>query len=718
MNNSKSKYYFVLLLFLCGLIASAQNSKLDSLLKELKKATIDTARINLLNNISSEYLKTNPSQSVQYAQQAIGIAEISSNNIKLVVSFNRLGAAEKALGNHEKALKNYDQSLDILNKILKDNPSNNEAKTLLPDVNINKGITLSEIGEHEKALTLFLSTLKIIDELESTSANNLNKNSAYISIGNIFFDKKKFELAIEYYKKALKISEEAKNNNAVSVALGNIGIVYGAQNELDTAAFYFQKQLDLQKKIGNKTGISTALGNLGIVFTLKKNYKKALEYQFKSLDIATEMRDKRLTAYSLQNIGLTYSYLKDFANAINYLNKSIKISKEINLKQLLAENYKGISEVSISIGNYKEASNYLQQFIAINDTLFNEKNSKQITEMQTKYETEKKEQQISLLNKESEIKELSIKKQKTVIYSVIGGLLLVILFAVFIFRALNITKKQKHIISLQKEIVEQKNTELGTKNKQIADSIEYAKNIQQSILPSSEIISTLLPSSFIFYQPKDVVSGDFYWMQRVTNSANEDIVLFAVIDCTGHGVPGAFVSLMAFNFIETVVNEHKIVMPAEILNELNKEVINVLRQEGQTTSTKYGMDMAIVRWNKTTNKIIYAGARNPMYIVSNNKLTQVEANRMTIGSNPNFTFVHQELEVKKNDMLYLFTDGYADQKGGEEGKKIYYPPFRELLTNIFAKNSDEQKLIVEETFKKWKGNLEQIDDVLVMGIKI
>lgn len=711
-----TKYYFALILVLLRLTTFAQNQKLDSLLMELKNPLIDTVHIKLLNGISAEYLKTNPDKAIIYAQKAIEIAKDNNNNIKLATSLNRLGAAEKALGNHDKAIMYYNQSIEITNQLLQENPVDLEAKIALVETNINKGIVLSAIGKDEEALTIYFNTLKMMEELDNSTSNKLNKNSIFINIGTVFFNKKQLSLATEYYQKALKISEEAKNNNAIAVALGNIGIVYGSKNELDTAAIYFQKQLDLQLKIGDKNSISTALGNLGIVYTMKKNYKKALEYHFRSLDIATEMSDKRIIAYSLQNIGLTYSYLNDVEKAINYLNKSIEVSKKINLKQLLAENYKGIAEVYISSKKYEEASNYLQQFIAINDSLFNERNSKQIAEMQTKYETEKKEQQIAILHKESEIQELSMKKQKAITYSVILGLVLVVLFAIFIFRAWNITKKQKHIISLQKDVVEQKNQELFIKNKQIADSIDYAQNIQQAILPSAEKIEELLPSSFIFFEPRDVVSGDFYWLQRVTNAKNENVVLFAAIDCTGHGVPGAFVSLMAFNFLEKVVNEHGIFTPSEILNELNKEVIQVLRKKEQTSSTKYGMDMSLISWNKNTNKIIYSGARNPLYIVTDNQLTQFEANRMSIGTNSDFMFTQHEVQLHQGDMLYLFTDGYADQKGEGDGKKYYYPPFRKLLEENASKPVDEQKRVIQDTFIGWKGKSQQIDDVLVVGI--
>lgn len=711
-----TKYYFALILVLLRLTTFAQNQKLDSLLMELKNPLIDTVHIKLLNGISAEYLKTNPDKAIIYAQKAIDIAKDNNNNIKLATSLNRLGAAEKALGNHDKAIMYYNQSIEITNQLLQENPVDLEAKIALVETNINKGIVLSAIGKDEEALTIYFNTLKMMEELDNSTSNKLNKNSIFINIGTVFFNKKQLSLATEYYQKALKISEEAKNNNAIAVALGNIGIVYGSKNELDTAAIYFQKQLDLQLKIGDKNSISTALGNLGIVYTMKKNYKKALEYHFRSLDIATEMSDKRIIAYSLQNIGLTYSYLNDVEKAINYLNKSIEVSKKINLKQLLAENYKGIAEVYISSKKYEEASNYLQQFIAINDSLFNERNSKQIAEMQTKYETEKKEQQIAILHKESEIQELSMKKQKAITYSVILGLVLVVLFAIFIFRAWNITKKQKHIISLQKDVVEQKNQELFIKNKQIADSIDYAQNIQQAILPSAEKIEELLPSSFIFFEPRDVVSGDFYWLQRVTNAKNENVVLFAAIDCTGHGVPGAFVSLMAFNFLEKVVNEHGIFTPSEILNELNKEVIQVLRKKEQTSSTKYGMDMSLISWNKNTNKIIYSGARNPLYIVTDNQLTQFEANRMSIGTNSDFMFTQHEVQLHQGDMLYLFTDGYADQKGEGDGKKYYYPPFRKLLEENASKPVDEQKRVIQDTFIGWKGKSQQIDDVLVVGI--
>jgi serine phosphatase RsbU (regulator of sigma subunit) len=261
----------------------------------------------------------------------------------------------------------------------------------------------------------------------------------------------------------------------------------------------------------------------------------------------------------------------------------------------------------------------------------------------------------------------------------------------------------------QKEIIEEK-------NKHITDSIIYAKRIQEAILPAEEVFSSYLQNSFVLYKPKDIVSGDFYWIERKKNK-----ILFAVVDCTGHGVPGAFMSIIGFNGLNQIVNEYNISQPAEILNHLNKIITNTLRQRKDETKIRDGMDMSICCIDLENNKLEFAGANNPIFIVRNNEVLEVMADKHPIGNyigEDEFRFTNHNIELQSNDRIYLASDGYADQFGGPRGKKLKYNQFREILLKNKHLPMKDQKEMLNTMFEEWRGDLEQIDDVCVIGISI
>jgi ligand-binding sensor domain-containing protein/serine phosphatase RsbU (regulator of sigma subunit) len=278
----------------------------------------------------------------------------------------------------------------------------------------------------------------------------------------------------------------------------------------------------------------------------------------------------------------------------------------------------------------------------------------------------------------------------------------------------NMILEQK-VIERTEEVVKQK-TEIEKKNLVITDSIEYAKNIQQAILPSDDDITKPFKDHFILYKPKDIVSGDFYWLHEDQNRT-----VISVADCTGHGVPGAFVSLMGHNLLNDTVNEKSDLTPAQILDGLNEKILNTLKQNNEGRSAKYGMDIAMISIDKGMKNMEFAGAHNPLLLYRNNELIELKANRFSIGSfikEEDSGFTNQPFELQKGDMLYMFSDGYSDQIGGPEKKKFFAKPFRELLQSVCQLPMEDQKQKLEETIVSWRGRRDQTDDILLVGIRI
>jgi serine phosphatase RsbU (regulator of sigma subunit) len=270
-------------------------------------------------------------------------------------------------------------------------------------------------------------------------------------------------------------------------------------------------------------------------------------------------------------------------------------------------------------------------------------------------------------------------------------------------------KSRTSEVVLQKDIIERK-------NKDITDSITYAKRIQQAILPTEQVVKKLFPNSFVLYKPKDIVSGDFYWMEQV-GSQN----FFAAVDCTGHGVPGAFMSIVGYNLLNQAVNERGIYEPAKILDEMNNGLSKQLRQQGDSMTVRDGMDLSLCSFDTQTKMLQYAGANNSLWLIRNNELSIVKADKCPIGTYVGETlktFTNHSMQLHEGDLIYLFTDGYADQFGGKDGKKFKYKQLQQLILEMKDNKMHVQLQVLEKTINNWRGDLEQVDDILIVGIKV
>jgi serine phosphatase RsbU (regulator of sigma subunit) len=350
----------------------------------------------------------------------------------------------------------------------------------------------------------------------------------------------------------------------------------------------------------------------------------------------------------------------------------------------------------------------------------NEANTKKSVQAEMNYEFEQKQTaEKAEQDKKDAIVEQDRKKQEVIRNSFIAGFLLMLALAFFIFRGYRQKQKANEIITQQKEevekqktIVEQQKALVEEKNKDILDSITYAKRLQDAILPPLSIINQYLPESFVLYKPKDIVAGDFYWMERVG-----DTILIAAADCTGHGVPGALVSVVCSNALNRTVKEFKITEPGKILDKVRELVLETF--EKSESNVQDGMDISLCCLNMQTREMQWSGANNALWYIQNNELKEINPDKQPIGKTDKpAPFNTHKLQLQKGDTLYLFTDGYADQFGGEKGKKFKYKQLQQLITDNAQSIMEKQKAVLENKLNEWKGNLEQVDDVLVIGIRV
>lgn len=309
-------------------------------------------------------------------------------------------------------------------------------------------------------------------------------------------------------------------------------------------------------------------------------------------------------------------------------------------------------------------------------------------------------------------KDGTIEEQKSIIWLSILFLIIVSILGALAYRSYRLKNKANAIILAQKNEIEEQHEVLEEQHREITDSINYAKRIQDAILPPLKLVKGYMPDSFILYQPKDIVAGDFYWMEGINN-----LIIFAAADCTGHGVPGAMVSVVCHNAMNRAVKEFMLIKPNEILNKTREIVMETFEKSDEDVND--GMDIALCSINTETKKLCFSGANNGLYLVRDGELTQVKPDKQPIGNYQDAKpFTLHEFDLKKGDVLYTFSDGYPDQFGGPKGKKFMYKNFRNLLLDIHQKSMDEQHSLLHKAFEEWRGDHEQIDDVCVIGVRI
>jgi serine phosphatase RsbU (regulator of sigma subunit) len=591
-----------------------------------------------------------------------------------------------------------------------------------------------------------------------------------MGIGNIYGAQGNNKLSLEYQFKSLKIREELNDKDGISGCYNNIGVIYMELLEYDKALEYQQKSLKLKQEIGDKKGTSSNLGNIGSIYYQYGNYPLAMEYQQKAYEIRKELNNKKGIAMSLIDIGNIYEKEGKYAESVQSLLGAVKTAKEVGYKVALKSAYLGLSSVYEKLDSTKNALTYYKLFTAVKDSIFNKENSSKLIEMQARFDSERKEKEIALLtksheiqslqtkhqmyeiarqkmetehrkkeielkskelqgekikneakNKEIAIQEAEVKNQRMMRNSIGGGLLFVCVLAILLIVGLRQKHKANKSLEIKNneiaeayQIIETNRNQIAEKNKNITDSINYAKRIQQAILPSKEEMDKSFKNYFILYKPKDIVSGDFYF-----HAKRDDKVVVAVADCTGHGVPGAFMSMIGNDLLNHIIIENGITRPAEILNQLNKGVKKALKQESLASETRDGMDIAICLIDAKAKHVEFAGAVRSLYY-SSNGIQKIAGDATSIGgfTKEDYQFTNHELNLAVGDSLYIFTDGYVDQFGGEKGKKFMTKNLRNLLSEICSRDMDEQSRLLDKTLVAWKGDNEQVDDILVMGIQL
>jgi serine phosphatase RsbU (regulator of sigma subunit)/tetratricopeptide (TPR) repeat protein len=694
----------LLVLFAC-INSIAQNRRIDSLLNLIKNETADTNRVKHLHRLCMEYeLVGDFEKALEDEQRALSLAQKLKWKDGESKVYNSLGVIYTYTGNYPEALKNYFASLKACEAI--------KDKAGIASAYSNIGVVYDNQGNYPESLKNNFAALKIQEEIQDKNgiANSYN------NIANIYLVEKKYAEALKNYLSSLKIFKEISDKQGIAASYNNIGIVYEYKDDYAEALKNYFASLRIREEIQDKQGIASSYNNIGNIYNKQGKYKEAVTAQTSSLKLQEEIGDKSGMATSLVNLGIAYTKSHEIKKAEEYLNKALSISISIGSKRWIRDSYAGLAFLDSTKGNYKAAFEDHKLYVIYRDSLDNEETQRKSLQSTLQYEFDKKE--IAAKAKQDRIDALSNeekKKQQFVIYAVAGVLLLVVIFSGLLYKRFRITNKQKQIIEAKNKETEEQKQIIEEKHKEITDSINYAERIQRSFLATKELLDENLKNYFVLFQPKDVVSGDFYWASKLNNGT------FALVtaDSTGHGVPGAIMSILNISSLEKAIYEG-LTRPAEILNHTRVNIIDRLKKDGSLEGGKDGMDASLVCFDFANNKFTYAAGNNPVWVVRENNLIELAPDKMPVGKHDkdNIPFTQHEFTIQKGDVIYVLTDGLPDQFGGPKGKKFMYKQLKELLVTISVEPVNIQKQKLEQALKEWKGDLEQVDDVCLIGVRI
>lgn len=759
-NTRKFFQYFFLVV---ALPLSSQNKNIDSLTRLISKLSSEKSTIATDTSLGKSYYQlcreyiyvSSHNKADSIAHLSLRFAEKKINEYKgstrlffkkhQALYFNALGIVQSSTGNQTKALEYFGESLKISQAL-------NDKKGISSSLG-SMGNAFKDQGIYSRALESYFGALKYAEELK------LDKISAihYANIGNAYHDLGDNTKALEYYFKALNLAEKLGDKRGVAIDLGNIGRAYMYANNYNEALEFYFRSLKMAEELELKLHVSHTLANIGSLYFKKKDYPKAIEFMQKALEKAEEINDNNEIARILGGMGKVYMEQNQPEKAEPLLKKALQMSFDVNDLNLIQSHHNSLSKLYAMKKDWKNAFEHHRLFLSARDSLFNKENTQKAMRSELNFEYEKKATADSVKHlSEQKIKDAEIavqheqlKQARLRSYALFGGLALVLIFTAFVVNRFRVTHKQKLIIEqkeketkIQKEIIEEKHRE-------ITDSINYAERIQRAFLATEQLLNDNLninrnseKNYFVIFKPKDIVSGDFYWASELPNG---DFAM-ATADSTGHGVPGAIMSLLNITSLEKAVERYT--DPAEILNATRKTIIERLKKDGSAEGGKDGMDCSLLCFDFKSMTLKIATANNPVYIVRNldtdmnsflqeaqgisilkyeqnnssvdKILIEIKPDKIPVGKHDkdHQSFTTHSVKLKRGDMIYTLTDGFSDQFGGESGKKFMNKKLKDVLVSNSHLPVAEQKRHLEQTFANWIGKLEQVDDVTVIGISV
>lgn len=693
VNASNSPFQFII---------NGDSSKVDSLLK-VSSANKDLIQQVRAHNLLGAYYESVSNYSLATHHLSAALYKNQADVNEKVFSFNYLGYVYWHKSNYDSALFYHQNALDLAKK----NQLNNSN---LAFTYLMLGCDYYDLGDYIKTSEYFFESLQLYEKLNDV----VGQIQAHNRLSKLYYKLKDYSKAKNHVTEAQRLNKDIQYHRETATSFNSIGNIQIETGSLNSALYYFSKTLSSFTKCGDVIGQSVACINLGdtyqSLFEASSSNTALLDSSFKyyqkSYLLNQKVDNKFGMIYGVWGMSDIEMKQGKVTNALVNYRRALQLSKDINAKSEEYNLYWKLYKVFEILKNQDSSYFYLKNYIYSRNELENEEQTKALLRQESKYEIEKR---ISEQKAEIEREKLiEAEKSRWKNYVIFGIIILVLILSYAVISSI----KRLRIIRSKNETINTINAELTIQKKEITDSINYARTIQDAILPSENFFKDCGVNSFVFYKPKDIVAGDFYWLEK-----KGDMVFIAAADCTGHGVPGAMGSVLCSNALNRSLLEFGITDPGKILDKTRELIVDTFSKSEK--DVKDGMDISLVAINTISFDIMWAGANNSLLYVHQGDAFEIKADKQAIGKTDNpVPFNTHYFKLQKGDILYLFTDGFADQFGGEKGKKFKYKPLKEMLVSNSKHPLTEQKNLLEDRFEKWKGNLEQVDDVCVIGISI
>lgn len=685
-----------------------------------KKCNYKSGVANSYSRLGALYYGMGITDSAQnYIEKGLVVAEEIQDTSGIAEALNVLGILYRGTGKLEKSLETHERALELFKAI--------KYKEGISSVLNNIGGMHYYRGDYERSLECFHESLKIREEQN----DERNIAGSLYNLGLIYKDQGDMENCYLYFKKSLSLAERLKDKGLEGSVYNAIGSMHHIQNDLDSALYYYLKSIEVLNETNDFESKATTINNIGSLYDEKNELEKSLEYYQMSLDLYESSNHPKGISRSLNSIGNYYYKIGEYKKAKELMHKSLDIAQDLGYPDYISTTSENLFKVYKKLKESSKALEMYELHIEMRDSLKNEETQEATIRQQTKYEYEKKkalddadhEKKMALLEEEKRF-------QQFIIISVAIGLIMIIVFALYTYRRLKITRMLKEEVEEQKEEVETQRDQIHTLHEEVTDSIRYASNIQKAILTSDSYWNNMLSDYFLMFEPKDIVSGDFYWAFETPDKKK----IWVTADCTGHGVPGGFMSMLGNTFLNEIIIEEGVEQADKILNQLREKIIKALSRDS-SMNNKDGMDLTICILHEN-KRLEFAGANNPLWVVSKRNeiyskcktlatdsgdlfLHEIKGSKMPIGRHvTNAPFVSNEIQLQTGDCVYTFSDGYQDQFGGPKNKKYMVKRMKKHLLSLNNLTMKEQKVQMFESLKKWQGTNEQVDDICVIGVRV
>lgn len=722
--------------------------------------TAKTGRIGLsgaYGNLGNIFLRQGMfDRAIDFFSKASSIYNECGNKLGVTNCLMSIGNIHLYKGEYHEAINKYSEALSLYKEL--------KNKIGISNCYNNIGIIELRQGRYADAMRNLLRAKEIYEEL----SHKAGVANCCLNIGIIYKQQNEYENAIDYFFRALSISEEFGDENGKAKALNNIGNTYfelGTKSNssektrlLNKAIEFYKKTEKIRLSKNDINSLSSTYANIGNTYSELKKYYEAIEYYKKSLNITVSQNDKYGTSSIYKSIAENYYIMTDSLTLTDSLKnqflklsvengkKAFKLAIETGSLPLQVDLSRTLLNASIKLRNAEDALSYSKILVETKDSLFIEEKYHELADFQAKYESEKQLQEIEKQQLVIEKQAIENRRQRYMRNFFIAGFVFLAIISILVYSGYRQKRKSNRLISEKNELLENANAEISSQrdlvvtqkekleeiNRNTTESLRYARSIQASILPSENALKTISKESFVYSKPCELVSGDFFWA-----TSFDEFHVFCVADCTGHGVPGAFMSILGISALNEIVVKKQITKPSVILDILREYVIEALSHNDPEQLHKDGMDMALCTLNSKTNELQFSGAGLPIWIVTNDEnvkldstqkiltkngvsMYEIKGNNMPVGTSPSMNpFENLTCNLSKSEVnIYLSTDGYADQFGGPNQKKYMVRKLRNLLLDISSLPMEEQRNELDTDFEKWKKGVPQVDDVTILGIRL